>query len=297
MSWDKLKVSDLLAAYRFYRNSLYPPKPAAALRAARESIAEGKSRIGSSPWRKPYAPVSWQEPRGNTPRRSREMIGFVEDPASCGIRIAAEKDLPGIDHNGWYTTPDRAVYRDGSGLCYGVVGQLPGRNGKARYVPGFAYGGQEGYFFDFADIREVDCRDYDNSSDGIRDAAKTADSMALYAAEDEMEYQTAYDAGAQWAETKTELLEAKAELKADLASRREMKNGMRTGSIAVSESAWKRACLIFKANAERHLEAMTEARDKMRDLAQGDWGGLIFYPDEKAKNAFCEGAGISTYPA
>jgi len=135
---------------------------------------------------------------------------WIERPQSVGLRFVGFADevcrrnhayLSGLDHGGWHTHPDHM-----SELVRGVVYRLTGRNGRARYVAGYADPYNPGAAcLDFETIfegEEVDpvwggCASYDQ---GARDAARHGDSIAETMAENEREYQAAFSAGTRFAE-------------------------------------------------------------------------------------------------
>jgi len=57
-------------------------------------------------------------------------------------------------------------------------------------------------------------------------------------------------------------------------------------------------CGAIKARVSALLDDMREARETMRELAAGDHSDLIFWSGEqRLRDAFCEGAGLGTFPA
>lgn len=134
---------NLLSAFRFHRSRTRAarkwqapaPNPAwDALNLARRDVAAGTARYSSSPWARGFPPVN--------SRPDSDGTYFIQDPESVGLRLQYEgRELPGIDHGGWYTNPYGESFRDGSGLCYGAIFLLPGKGGKARAVAGYKHGG------------------------------------------------------------------------------------------------------------------------------------------------------------
>jgi len=98
-------------------------------------------------------------------------------------------------HTGWYCEPDNTVYKDGTGLCWGEVWQLPARKGKCRFIAGYRFGGIDGGpSMDFKRIFEdaVATDDDLKNKPACRDAARYADGMAELAAEEEREENQRY---------------------------------------------------------------------------------------------------------
>ncbi len=196
------------------------------------------------------------------------------------------------DHGGdcgWYTDPHGGVFNDGSGLCYGVVYQLTGKDGKARFVAGFQFGGVDGGpSLDLATIYESgeEGADYDSAEDS--GVVIAADDMAKKAAEEEKEYQTAWRAGSDYAEAAEDVGTLRREALAILKERRE---------AATTGPAFPALCDAIRGRVESLREEMAEAREKMSELAAGDYGELIFWPgEERLQSAFCEGAGLDKMP-
>lgn len=256
---------DLAAAFRFHMQAGRTATKAIAL--ARADREAGKARYPGPV--KPYAAVSWSaDERG---------LAYLTDEAASGLReigpVHEMNDTP-IGHNGWYTDPYQDVFKDGSGLCYGVVYQLPAaRDGTPRYVAGYVFGGTDG----------GPALDLFRFHDEARDAAYAADSMAEHAAEEEREYQTAWQAGNRWSEKGEELGKARKELREVLRERR----------AARGTDAFPALCKALARQIGDMIDAVTELRDERAKLASGDFDRLYFYPDERLKGAFNEGAGAT----
>nr|ARB13533.1 hypothetical protein Ccr10_gp005 [Caulobacter phage Ccr10]ARB13858.1 hypothetical protein Ccr10_gp328 [Caulobacter phage Ccr10]ARB14562.1 hypothetical protein Ccr29_gp005 [Caulobacter phage Ccr29]ARB14897.1 hypothetical protein Ccr29_gp341 [Caulobacter phage Ccr29] len=168
-----------------------------------------------------------------------------------------------VEHSGWYTTPD-----DYSATLSGYVLQIPARDGVAQYVAGVAHS-------EFDRVTVYPSRRFDNPLD----AASAADQIAERDAEEEREYQSAWQAGVRFAELGAEVKEARAEALAILGERRKVK-GLETPAL----------CGAIRAQVESLLEKIEEARAKRDALAQGNDPGLMFYPSPRLVAAFNEGA-------
>lgn len=277
---------------------------------AREDVAAGKRRYPSESG----PAVSWQV---NENPRSSERLAYVESPEKAGLRLVGRviADCGGRngiwdkrDDSGWFTDPHGDVFKDGTGLCYGLVYQLPGKDGKSRFVAGYQFGGVEGGpMIDFGTVFEEPAAYYepirkeahgtyggywnyqDNplEMDAARTAARSADSMAKSAAEDEREYQTAWQAGSLYAQTKFEISEHKANIKKWLAERRKAKEANIFGYDSI--------CGLIRSAVTGGLNEISEAREKMRQLATGDYSTkhiyLGFFTGKKRlREAFNDGA-------
>lgn len=208
------------------------------------------------------------------------------EPGEAFRDVVAAHDIDGgPDHNGWYCSPERASARDGDGLCWGVVCQLPGRDGMARFVAGYQFGGVDGGpTLDLSTIYASRSDSAWDCPDAKREAARAADSMAEQAAEEELEYQTAWRAGSIYAEAGERLAELRAELRAALAELRAI--------AARGASETPALCQIMREAIRGKLDERAELQRERERLKAGEAGGLIFYPDARLREAFADGAGI-----
>lgn len=194
------------------------------------------------------------------------------------------------DSCGWHTDPFGDVFKDGSGLCFGVVYQLPGRDGLARFVAGYQFGGVDGGpTLDLTTVYTVKDETEQEAAAYYSGATAAADSLAKAAGEKEREYQTAWQAGSQYEQAKQEAQDARRECLDVLAERRAVK-GSDTGQHPA-------LCRAIRGTVSDLCATIRAAREKMAELAAGDYADLIFYPDTDAQTAFCEGAGLDTFPA
>lgn len=307
----------LLNGYRFYRQHGRPA--GSALAKARENVAAyhdaiaqgyGESKAARSHLRYPRdhgAAVCWQsEPKphdaigtwANPFPRKAERRAFVQDVDGAGLRHVGnvEADSHGgrncwsrRDSCGWYSDNDQ------SATIYGVVYQLPGRGGMARFVAGYASASDcDGApLLDFGTIYSEDMRGdrYNESAvdlDAARDAARAADSMAQSAAEDERQYQAAWQAGSRFAE----LAEAVADnRKAALALLAERRRAATAGKGEVFQAI----CGAIRDKVESCLELIAQARAEREKLKAGDfvseWLPGFYTGEKRLQAAFNEGAG------
>lgn len=219
----------------------------------------------------------WLAPGGHN---DGGLYYLARDDGFGAVRgVMAAHDVSGspVDHKGWYTNPYGESFRDGSGLVWGVVASLPGKDCKPRYLAGYQFGGQDqGITLDLRTIYE--------SED---DAARAGDSMAERAGEKEKEYQTAWQAGSQWRELKEQVCELRKQALAVLRENRE--SGGSRDLPAIHAFIRDKVCEM-RGDIGRK-------RDQMRDLANGDFQELIFWPGgESERDAFCEGAELDAMP-
>jgi hypothetical protein len=219
----------------------------------------GKAHYTSSPWNAPRFPMAIR-------MKSKPDYYVVQDENAFRTVIENTGQNNRRDsHNGYYTGPDQ----DTDNLCIGVVIALP----HGKFYPGYRFTGMDGGpVVDFSAV-------YDDKDD----AARPAESMAEYAAEEEREYQTAWQAGSAWASEKAELEEAKRDLKALLIERRKVKG----------TEGYPALCAAIRGAVRSFVRDIEEARTNMRKLKSGDHKHLGFYPDDDAISAFNEGAGLN----
>jgi hypothetical protein len=289
-------TDELKAAYRYWArpgkdgsgNGTLALPATRALELARADVAAGVRRYPDPV--KPYAAVCWQP--------GKPGVAHVQNVQGAGLRFVGRvtpESYGGRDRwdksgeTGWYTDP----FSEGWNLCFGVVYQLPSRNGKARFVAGYDMADDEaGLTLDFGTIYESDTdSDYYSSNrfngDGTKDAAYAADELARRAAESEREYQTAWQAGSQYA-ARGELIadERKAALQLLAERRKARDNGANYPAI----------CAAVTGHILNHINAIAEARRAREALRTGnDTSGhasLYWYTsDSDLRAAFNDGAG------
>lgn len=306
----------LAQSYRWYRlrNRAWfsphgpvrgPIDAVTALRNAREDVEAGKRRYPSESG----SAVSWQE---NENPRSSERLAYVESPEKAGLRLVGRVMAEcggrnGIwdnrEDSGWFTDPHGDTFKGGTGLCYGLVYQLPGKGGKARFVAGYQFGGcDDGPMIDFGTVFEEPAaelvfgrygnywswQDNPREMDAALTAARSADHMAKRAAEHEREYQTAWQAGNLYATAKEEIADKRTTCLELLADRRKAHANGLAGYDAI--------CAAIRDKVSGYLSDISDAREKMAKLASGDyqkgetWYGF-FTGDARLRAAFNDGAG------
>lgn len=221
------------------------------------------------------------------------MPRWIENPEQYGMRLVglAHEVAPAgysysrnaVEHEGWYTDPWQHE------TCCGVVYQVSGKDGRARYIAGMAdpFGNDAAYLC--LELIEGEKRDSDWESDfGLRDAARAADSIAEQWAEDEREYQTAWAAGRDYADA----LESERETRRDtLELLRQNRESGGSKDLPAIHNAIRDA--VRKAWHE-----ICESRENRKSLANGDGSELMFYTgDKRLREAFCDGAELSEFPA
>jgi hypothetical protein len=269
---------ELRDAYRWHRQRRAYLTASNALARAREDVAAGVRRYPHNA-RWPFPAISRQP--------DNPSLAFVEDPAAAGLRFVGAVDADNREWSrrdpprGWYTDPDGDACRDGSGLCWGEVYQLPARRGVARFVAAYRMGGTaDGLVVDFGTIHTTNARDPNGYSQSERytaeetDVVTAADELARIAAEHEREYQEAWRAGSDWSDAGDRIANDKRELRSILTERR---------TIGKKDPRFPALCRTIKARVLDLCERITATR-KERD-------NLIDSIPRQLRTAFNDGAG------
>ena len=252
-----------------------------ALQAARDLSRQESRLLNHATAYRGHAPES---PYVGTWQPGKPGLFYCENPDSI-FRNVTPVDSIFIGHSGgYYDNPHGESSRDGSGLVWGVVAQLPGKGGKARFVAGYRYGSTDGNgaTFDLGDIFTAEGEEHESAQ---RDAAYTADSMAQHAAETEQEYQAAWGAGSLWADLGEQVKTARTNCLAILAERKAFKGTQAPAlcrAITDSVTAWRKD--------------IAEARQERAALASGGQEPFWFYWTERDTTqlaGFAEGAGLT----
>lgn len=286
------KIADAFAHYMRTPNSIRReygdkrPRAVIALELARKDVAGGRFKY-RRPWRNYYTVTRNPENNG---------LAYVESPEAIGLRLvgAVTADFGGRrdawDNFGcckWITRP----YGETFDMAQGLVWQMPGRKGESLFVAGYAQEDSEGYTIDFGRIFLEPRGDYARNPremDAAIDAARHADSMAETFADEEREYQTAWQAGTLYADKSEEVATLRVKIMAILKERRSARGAGNYHAL----------CDALKDKVSDMFGALAECRADMRQLAKGEYGELWFYTsDKRLQAAFCEGAGLSKFPA
>jgi hypothetical protein len=287
----------LIDAYKWQRESLtgrpWPVfKAYDALALARADVAAGRTRYPT----RYFARVSWQ------PDKPRH--GFVEDLTAAGLREVGRVEANGRDiwdkhgRSGWYTAPCC------TGLAWGVVYQLPGHKGTSRFVAGYVMNIDNGPVVDLSQVY-VEPRGHGDrwnvspqDLDAARTAARAADSMAKHAAEEESEYQAAWQAGNRYADLGEEIAVDRAKIIALCRERREAMrvNARLNAGVSGDSPAWScnAICAAIRESVTSALERVQEARRTRAMLQSGEYVSEYlpgFYgASPRLQSAFQDGA-------
>ena len=278
---DGFNPSDLAAAENVATNR------ARALENAREAV-----RARPFPLNRPaYATAgTWQRPDPEAnPRRRVSRFWFWHGAGVLRNVADSAEVLRGSTSRGescsYCCDPSGDVFKDGSGLVFGVVAQLSAKDGRARFVPGSRFGGHDDAgTFDLSDIYTADGRDDESAQDARKDAARAANELARLAAEQESAYQEAWQAGAAWADAGETIARNRAKVRDLLAERRAARE-------TTPPALFPNLCDLIRAKVADLLEQVADARKERADLADSIYG-------ESHRSAFCEGAGgLSGFPS
>jgi len=255
-----MQTPEFMNAYRWRRQN---GKPAVdAYRFAQFDVLNGKARYPKSGFE------GWNP-------QSESGARWVENLSDAGLRLVGYADeVRDLRHRGWYADAfESEVYR-------GAVLQLPGRNGRARYVAAYADSNDAGaYRVDVSrpavfEGDKLGAWDSPKDDPALQDAARASDSFAEHEAEEAREYDEAWQAGSEYARLAEEAGEARKSALALLAERR------RLAKLAPEAP---NACAVIVAKVHALLGEIQEARGARATLAGSVWS--------KHRDAFNEGAG------
>lgn len=207
---------------------------------------------------------------------SREGLRWADDPGAVGLRfVGFADDIAGraIEHRGWYTDSD------GFGeVLRGAVYQLPGRNGRTRYLAAYREGseGKRGWTdmgYDGAaaiacrEVFEAERGDSDayylyrggDAPEAAREAARRADSITETIAEDQREYNEAWQAARQWSDLADDIAELRAQARQLVA---DMRAAIKSGVTAAPS-----ICAALRKSLRGLIEDAAELKAERESLA------------------------------
>ena len=111
---------------------------------------------------------------------NRELTN--ESTVNCGaFRYTQDAaDVVRLNHTGWYTNPFGEAFKDGSGLCHGVVARLAG-GGPARFAVGYRMGDHDdddAGTFSMRGLYVAESSDESDIEQAGQDAARVANELA-----------------------------------------------------------------------------------------------------------------------
>jgi len=200
-------------------------------------------------------------------------------------------DVVRLNHTGWYTNPFGETFKDGSGLCHGVVARLAG-GGPARFVAGYRMGDHDdddAGTFAMRALYVATSSDESDIEQAGQDAARVADELARMVADLESEYQAAWQAGQEYSQKGETIATARAAARAILSERREL--------IRANGSGWPAVCDAIRAKVTAHCDTIRTARERRAKLAAGDDHALYFWArSERMQAAFIDGGDLDCFP-
>lgn len=201
-------------------------------------------------------------------REGADVLRWIESTEAAGLRFVAwADDVADLRHTGWYCDDE------GRETLRGGVWQLPGKAGAARLLYGYAEFEGRGEMnpgsaaLCVSDVVTVPMREHFGNLDeteGARDAAKWADSLAESTAEDRRDYESAYQAGRRAAEMDAEALEARAELLPLLRELRALRRSPVAGTLPA-------ACKALRSRVDSLLETISEKRRERESAWAAVW--------------------------
>jgi len=195
-------------------------------------------------------------------------------------------DVVSLNHTGWYTNPFGEAFKDGSGLCHGVVARLAG-GGPARFVAGYRMG--DASTLAMRALYVAESSDESDIEQAGQDAARVADQLASMVAELEAEYQAAWQAGQEYSQEGETIATARAAARAILSERREL--------IRANGSGWPAVCDAIRAQVTAHCDTIRTARERRAELAAGDDPTFYFWArSERMQAAFIDGGDLDCFP-
>ncbi len=285
-----------LEAQRAIDGRRYAPGMEAAEEAAKRA---SKAAAAGRAWR--HSPAVWFP--GYPCQGPRDLSQFYGEEGGPLRNIQEASGF--LDHrtpSSFYADP----FQDNT--CGGFIAQLPSREGRARFVAGYGFSESDngGATFDLTSIFESDFEGEQAAArrqigkaywtpameapgywaeaaheSARKEAARAAAGMAERAAEKEMEYQEAWQAGSKWARLKEEEEAARKEALAILAERR--------AARGVNPAAFPAICAALRGKVESILESIQESREERAELASN-----ADYP--ASREAFTEGASLQSFP-
>jgi len=204
---------------------------------------------------------------------------YSEKPDSLFRGIWTSEETGAVKHSGWYDNEHGESARDGSGLIWGIVAQLTGKDGCARFVAGWKQGDSCGATFDLSTIYTAPG---DDDETARRSAGLAGDAMAERGADKERDHNRAWQAGCDWRDLKDTEHETRRALLALMAERRAARS-MATGGGSQT------ICARLREMIETGIDEIRENREKRLTL----WNGT----PRALEPSFLDGADLVAYPA
>lgn len=247
--------SELLDAYKYHRShsGRYGQGghgAVEALKRARFDVANG-SRKYCSQW-------SWQKQFNINPEWSgygHERLRFIENPAALPWReVGTCYDIDRKE--GWHSPRDSFpvgwYINDFQETTSGVVYRLPARHGKPQFLAGYTDPHNSGAV----------TLSFDTIYTDLKQACRTADKLAETMAEQEREYNEAWEAGREFTDLAEEVTKTRAQVKTIIGELKALRK-YATECPAI--------CATLREGVSRKLAEIAAARKKRAEL-QSSWG-------------------------
>lgn len=197
--------------------------------------------------------------------RGLRFVGLAHDAAPANYAYSC----PAVDHRGWYLDGEQFE------TVAGVVYQLPARDGRARYLAGYAdpwncdKAGRGPACLSLEIIESADCRgDESANMAALREAARAADGIAERFAEESREIAEARDAGRAAREAAAEALEHGRALVTACRDARDLwrlRHGLPALPAHMARAALRKTLETVRALRETYADARETARDMIAD--------------------------------
>lgn len=251
-------------------------------------------------------PESWREvaalelsrrrKQGNAARGEpfgKYGLVWIESPSRFFRVAGLAHEIRRMDHTGHYSRADEydSIYR-------GVVFQLVARDGVPRYLAGYEEGESTRKGWQYSSGEEGAAVDLAEYHDCPKEAANSADEYARIYAEHSRDYDSAWQAGSQWAARCEEAASLRAEA---VAAMREAAESVCAALHLDDSAVYRMAGQVLAAARLKYESTRGERRGLFREMAKLSEGEGIgrecfasFYSgDSEMRLAFNEGAGRS----
>lgn len=244
---------------------------------AKDALRQARLQVQNDTALKYGAPSIWKGLGGSDGKLfsayGETACRWIENPESKGLRfVGLAHDVAksnysylrnAVEHTGWFL--DNEILHE---TVSGVVYQLPARDGKPRYVVGYAdpYNcDKDGNGPALLSVEVLEGERHDSYNHGynpaLRDAARRADSIAESMAEQEREYQDARRAGQTAREKTQEATQAGQEWIAEIRAFRDLWKARRN----LQTATLKKQVKTVRAACANYIETRDTARVMRND--------------------------------
>lgn len=254
---------------------------------ARTSVETGKR----------FYPSAYPEAQRSTDPDQTEVAFFDGAECPAGFRLVGSvapdfRTATLYRRGGWQGQEGHGWHADeyGDSIISGRVYQLPARNGLARFVAGWKDSDGSLLAIDLSEIFEAavgDDMEHPEQLEACVDAARAADGLARECADAEREWQTAWQAGNQFAALQGESHDLRVQMLAEFKEHKYI-----CGVMGKPMESFPVHFQAFVKRVHQAREQLQAWRDEREQLLAGDHASYGFYPSSKLITAFKEGADI-----